>query len=45
MDEQYSKAYERYLFQFTKLQALQSQMGQTMDMFASLTPFVMTGGR
>lgn len=45
LDEQYSKAYERYLFQFTKLQALQSQMGQTMDMFASLTPFVMTSGR
>lgn len=36
LDKQYSMAYDRYLKQFTKLQELQSQMGQTSDMFASM---------
>lgn len=42
LDNQYSMAYERYLKQFTKLQELQSQMGQTGDMFASLPTYQTT---
>jgi len=37
LDDQYSKSYERYLNQFTRLQQLQSQMSQTTDMFANLS--------
>ncbi|UCV08959.1 flagellar filament capping protein FliD [Dechloromonas denitrificans] len=37
LDDQYSKSYQRYLVQFTRLQQLQSQMSQTTDMFANLS--------
>jgi flagellar hook-associated protein 2 len=36
LDEQYENVYQRYLQQFTQLQALQSQMSQTSGLFASL---------
>lgn len=37
LDVQYSQAYDRYLKQFTQLQNLQSQMGQTGGMFSALS--------
>lgn len=37
LDDQYSKAYERYLKQFTQLQTLQSQMSDTSTMLAGLS--------
>jgi len=36
IDLQYDNAYQRYLVQFTQLQSLQSQMGQTTSMFDAL---------
>lgn len=36
IDLQYDNAYQRYLVQFTQLQSLQSQMGQTTTMFDAL---------
>jgi flagellar hook-associated protein 2 len=36
IDLQYDNAYQRYLVQFTQLQAMQSQMGQTTSMFDAL---------
>lgn len=36
LDAQYDNAYERYLKQFTQLQALQSQMSQTSGLFATI---------
>src|SRR6185369_13418967 len=36
LDDQYNNAYQRYLRQFTQLQALQSQMSQTTNMFTAL---------
>lgn len=38
LQDQYTQAYNRYLKQFTALQTLQDQMGQTSGMFASLFP-------
>lgn len=35
LDNQYNNFYERYLMQFTQLQALQAQMNQTMGLFAN----------
>jgi flagellar hook-associated protein 2 len=37
IEVQYNHAYNRYLAQFTKLQNLQSQMGQTSSMFAAMS--------
>jgi flagellar hook-associated protein 2 len=42
IDNQYNSAYQRYLAQFTKLQALQAQMSQTTNMFDAL--FSSSGG-
>jgi flagellar hook-associated protein 2 len=36
LDRQYDSAYERYLMQFTQLQALQSQMSQNSTLFDAL---------
>ena len=36
LDDQYNAAYQRYLTQFTALQALQAQMSQTSNMFTAL---------
>lgn len=36
LDAQYNSAYQRYLAQFTQLQALQAQMAQTMGLFATV---------
>jgi flagellar hook-associated protein 2 len=35
LDAQYDNFYQRYLMQFTQLQALQAQMGQTSGLFAT----------
>lgn len=37
LDAQYDNAYERYLKQFTQLQALQSQMSQTYGLFSTMS--------
>jgi flagellar hook-associated protein 2 len=37
LDEQYSDLYERYVKQFTQLQALQSQMSQTSGLFSTVS--------
>ncbi|HMN43151.1 MAG TPA: flagellar filament capping protein FliD [Povalibacter sp.] len=37
LDAQYDNVYERYLKQFTQLQALQSQMGQTAGLFSTMS--------
>ncbi len=36
LDAQYENVYQRYLKQFTQLQALQSQMGQTFGLFSTI---------
>jgi flagellar hook-associated protein 2 len=36
LDAQYDSAYERYLKQFTQLQALQSQMSETFGLFSAI---------